>query len=268
MNGALKGIDELGQLTEAQFQYFSCPGAVHHCHPFSNAMVETFLTKLSNYKDLTNKVYGTLNASVSLSGRGVEVADIMKNANASGSFTLKNGEIKRLKTIDAIASKINAASLKQDLKISKLSSGFSFKNQVLTLKNLHLINGDLKVGFDGGLSLSSLQYIKGNRLRLKGSPAITKNLSREYNLLRDDQGWLEVDFELKGSLKKPIPMPIFEKAVDKLKKKVEEKINTELKKAEEDAKKKLEAEKKRLAEEAKKKLEEEAKNKLKNLIKF
>lgn len=240
--------------------------------PFSNSMVETFLTRLSNYKDLTNKVYGTLSATLILSGHGIETQDIMKNTSARGSFRLVNGELKRLKTIDAIADKIRTPGLKQDLKISDLSAGFTYQNQVVNIKDLILVDHDLQAEFNGGINLANKTYVSGNRLTIKASQRSTKGLSREYNLLRDDKGWLEMTFELRGSLKKPIPFPILEKAfkkgVEKIKTKVQEKAQEEVDKAKEAAKKKAEAEKKRLEEEAKRKLKEAAEKKARELLKF
>jgi len=228
--------------------------------PFSNAVVETYLTKLPDYKDLVNKVYGRLDANVTFQGRGVEVPDIMANAVASGSFTLKNGELKRLKSIDAISDKLKTSALKQDLKVSKLTAAFTMRNQVITIKDLFLQDHDVNVKFNGGLDLARLVYVRGNRLTLKGSPRATKGLSREYNLFRDDKGWLELTVELKGNLKKPIPVPILEKpiekAVEKLKIKIEAKKIEIEEKAKEEATKKIEAEKERLKEEGKKKLKE------------
>ncbi|MBU0672254.1 MAG: AsmA-like C-terminal region-containing protein, partial [Candidatus Margulisbacteria bacterium] len=243
--------------------------------PFSNAVVSTFLTKLSDYKDLLDKVYGNLDLSLKLTGQGVEVPDIMANAVASGSLSLKDGELKRLKTVDAIADKLKLAALKQDLKISELSAAFTMKDQVVDVKDLSLKDHDINVEFKGGLDLANLKYVSGNRLTLKGSPLLTKDLSKEYDLLRDDNGWLLATFELKGSLKKPIPFPIlekpFEKAVGKLKVKIEAK-KVEIEQA---AQKKVDEEKQRLEQEAQKKIEEEkekakeeAKKQLKELIKF
>jgi uncharacterized protein involved in outer membrane biogenesis len=246
--------------------------------PFSNAVVETFLTKLSDYKDLMDKVYGTLDLNLSLSGRGVEIPDILANTVANGNLLLKNGELKRLKTVDAIADKIRTPALKQDLKISKLSSAFSMKNQIVDIKDLTVLDNDVNILFKGGIDLGRLKYVSGNRLTLKGSPASTKDISKEYDLFRDNKGWLEMDFELKGDLKKPIPIPILEKPVEKViekakeeiekkKKELEEKAQEELKKKEEELKKKEEEAKQKLEEE-KKRLEEEAKKKVKELIKF
>jgi len=228
--------------------------------PFSNAVVETFLTKLPDYKDLTNKVSGTLDAALNFSGRGVEVPDILANAVGAGSFILKDGELKKLKTIGAIADKINTPALKQDLKVSELSGNFELKNQVVAIKTLVLKAGDLGANFNGGLDLKNLKYVAGNRLSLRGSPTATRELSKEYDLLRDSKGWLEATFELKGSLKTPIPYPILDKPIEKAIGKLNVKIEAEKVELEKKATQQVDAEKQRL--------EEEGKNKLKELFKF
>lgn len=273
-----------GKLSGKTTIYLSTPGlgwsaniklAGLDAAPFSNAVVETFLTKLPDYKDLLNKVYGKLDLTVGIKGSGVEAPDILKKANVSGSLLLKNGELKRLKTIDAIADKIETPALKQDLKISKLSASFVMVNQVVEIKDLDLKDHDLNVTFKGFLDLARLHYVAGNRLTLKGSPRVTKNLPREYNLFRNEEGWLEATFELTGNLKKPIPALVLEKplekAIGKLKVKIEAKkveIETAAKKKAAEEKKRLEAEAKKKAEEEKKRLKEEAKKQLKDLIKF
>ncbi|MFH1347401.1 MAG: AsmA family protein [Candidatus Margulisiibacteriota bacterium] len=264
--------------------YLSTPGVGYSANlklagldaaPFANAIVETFLTKLTDYKDLVNKVYGKLDVSFGIKGQGVEVSDILANADASGSLSLKNGELKRLKTVDAIADKIKAPALKQDLKISELSASFTMKNQVVNIKDLDLKDHDINVAFKGGIDLAKLIYVSGNRLTLKGSPSLTKGLSKEYDLFRDDKGWLEITFELTGDLKKPIPAPVLEKPVEKAIGKIKLKIEAKKVEIEEAAQKKVEEEKARLKKEAekkveeeKKRLEEEAKKQLKDLIKF
>jgi AsmA protein len=237
-------------------------------HPFSNAVVETLLTRLDNHQDLLDKVYGTLDISLAFKGQGVEVPDIMAKTVASGTLSLTNGELKRLKTLDAIADRIKTPGLKQDMKISELSAEFSMKDQIVTVAKLDLKDHDINAGFKGGIDLAKLKFVPGNRLTLRASPASTKGLSKEYNLLRDKDGWLEITLELKGDLKKPIPVPILEKAVEKVVGKVKVRIEAKKVEIEEAAKEKVEEEKERLKEEAKKKVEEEAKKQLKNLIKF
>jgi len=270
-NGTLSGKADIDLRTSGLGYSGEFKLAGFDASPFTNAVVETFLTRLENYKDLTDKVYGTLDISLSLRGRGVEVPDIMANAVGEGTFSLKKGEIKRLKTIDAIADKIKTPALKQDLKISELTGSFTLKNQVIDVRDLKLLDHDINIMFKGGVDLGGLKFVSGNRLTLKGSPSITKGLSKEFNLFRDEKGWLEATFELKGDLKKPVPVPILEKPVEKAVGKVKLKIEAEKieleRKAEEEKQKAEEAARKK-AEEEKKRLEEEAKEKLKEMIKF
>ena len=247
--------------------------------PFTNAIVATFLTKLPDYKDMLDKVYGKLSIWISLRGRGVEPQDIFANAVGDGHFKLAGGEIKRMKILAKVGKTIKSNSLQENMKFKNLDAEFSLKHRVLTAKNLRLEDKDIKARFNGGVDLGKLVWVPGNRLELKLSPAMTQGLPKEFALFRDKSGWLELTFEITGSLKAPIPKPILDKpieaAIGKIKLKIEakkveieQKVQTELKKKEEEAKKTLEEEKKRLAEEAKQKAAEEAKKQLKNLIKF
>jgi uncharacterized protein involved in outer membrane biogenesis len=236
--------------------------------PFVNTVVETFLSKMQNYKDMVNKVYGRLNMNVSLSGSGVEPEDILKNAAGSGSFALTGGEIKRTQILAQIGQTIKSNSLQEDLKFDELSGEFDLKNQIVNVKKFKLEGGDARAGFAGGVDIGGLKWVSGNRLSLKLSPAATRGLSKEFDLFRDEKGWFELTFEMTGSLTKPIPKPILDKPAEKIKQKVEQKVDEKKKELEAEAKRKADEEKKRLEEEAKKKLEEEAKNKLKNMLKF
>lgn len=236
---------------------------------FINALAAGPLASLPDSKDLINKVYGELDLGANLSGSGVEMPALLNNLNAQGSFSLKKGALKRLKTIDAIAEKIGTAALKQDLSLQSLTADFTFGKMVVGIKNFNLADNDLNIKFNGDINLAAQKFGEGNRLALRASPASTKGLSREYNLLRDKDGWLEATFELRGDLKKPFPMPILAKpletAIGKLKVTVDaKKVEVENKAKEEAAK--AEAEAKAKADEEKKRLEDEAKNKLKSLF--
>jgi len=232
--------------------------------PFSNDIVDGFLTKLEDSQDLKDKIFGRLNASVSLAGRGVEVPDIMANLNASGSLTLKDGQLKRVKTLDAIADKIKAPALKRDINISLLTSGFKFSNQVLTLSNLDLKSSKLGVKFNGGLDIGNLKYVAGNRLSLRADPSLIKDLPKEYELLKDKDGWLELTVELVGDLKKPFPRPILDKPIEAVVGKLKVKIDAKKVEIEQQVSREVEAKK----EEVKQQIKDEAKKQLQNLIKF
>src|SRR3989339_314485 len=184
--------------------------------PFTNDLVETFLTKLKDYQDLKDKVYGKLNLSLTLNGHGVEPEDILTNAVGQGSFALTDGEIKRVKTLAEVGKFIKSNALQDDIKFKDLGASFAIKNRVLSTKDLRLDSKNIKVGFSGGADLGQLVWVSGNRLTLKLSPELTQGLPKELELLRNDQGWLEATFELTGSLKLPIPKPIFDKPIEKV----------------------------------------------------
>jgi uncharacterized protein involved in outer membrane biogenesis len=228
--------------------------------PFSTAVVGTFLTFLPDYKDLLDKVYGTLDLSAALQGRGLEPKDIMANLSLDGSLTLKNGELKRLKTLAEVGKTLKSNSLQDDIKFGALYTAFSFKNQVATAKALKIEEKEFKLYFNGGADLKTFKWVPGNRLTLKLAPALTAGLPKELAVFRDSSGWLELTFEITGDLKKPLPRPILAKpletAIGKLKVKIEAKkveIETAAQKA---AQEKLDAETARLKEEAKNQLQQ------------
>ncbi len=81
--------------------------------------------------------------------------------------------------------------------------------------------------------------------------------------MRDEKGIVSLDFELTGSLTRPIPMPKFQKTVQRV-------IDTEKAKVQQKAQEAVDTKKTELKQEVDKKAEElkrEAEEKLKNLFK-
>ncbi len=122
--------------------------------PFSNAVVESFMTGFPKYKELKNKVFGRLELSVDLSGRGVETADILKNAEASGNLTLSNGKLSHLESMASLAEFLKYNALKEDLVVRELKGEFSLEDRFLTLKGLSVDSGDIRVVFDGSVDFT------------------------------------------------------------------------------------------------------------------
>lgn len=235
-----------------------------NAHPFSNSVIDTFLTNLQDYKDLRDKVYGKLDVAVSLSGRGVEAKTALRNLSGNAKLSLKDGEIKKTKILASIGDIIGSNSLKGDMKIGELNADAGIKNGIIDIRDLAFARKDLKLDFKGGIDLNKLLWVTGNRLTLSLAPQATAGLSKEFALLRDASGWLEVTFELTGSLKLPIPKPVFEKPIENLKKKVEEKARTIINEETEKAKTAISN---KVSEEAEQ-LKKDAVEKIKGLIKF
>jgi len=243
----------------------SLAGTGFDATPASNDVIESFLANLPDYGDLKNKLHGTLGFNLSLNGRGVETPDIIANTKGNGSFLLANGKVSKLKSLSAVGEKIGLKTLQEDIEIKEFKSNFSIANKVVTLSKLDLNNGDkgdIKLTFNGGANIGSMEFIKGNRLSLKLNPSTTK-LAADYDPFKDEKGWYSLDFEMIGSLKKPIPMPKFEKAVQQIfdakKKAVEDAAQKEIDKQ----KQELERQKQEAEDKAKQELEEKAREMLK-----
>lgn len=232
--------------------------------PFTNAVVETFLTSLPDYKNLVDKVYGTLDLSASLRGRGIEPQDAFANLAGDASLTIRNGELKRLKTLAEVGKTLKSNTLQGDIKFGVLNAECGIKNKVVNVKGLRLDQPEFNVRFAGGIDLNRLVWVAGNRLTLKLAPSVTRELPKEFSIFRDDKGWVELTFEMTGGLTKPIPKPILEKPLEVATEKIKAKIEAKKVEIVEKAKTELATKEK----EAKKALEEEAKKKLKELIKF
>ncbi|OGC36757.1 hypothetical protein A2311_06790 [candidate division WOR-1 bacterium RIFOXYB2_FULL_48_7] len=242
---------------------------------FVNNLAVNFLTFLPDHKDLVNKVSGQLDAEISLSGRGVEPQPIMSNLSAQAKVVIRHGQLKRVKSLASVGEVLKSNTLKGDIPFGSLTFTGRIKNKVVNIESLNLTHQEFKINFKGGLDLNKLIWISGNRLTLKLSSTVTSNLPKEFTLMRDKNGWLEVVFELTGSLTKPFPKPIFDKAIEaaigKIKLKIEakkieiqQKVQTELATKEAEAKKAVD----QAVEQQKQQLQDETKKQLKNLINF
>jgi len=208
--------------------------------PAANDAIGSFLTGMKDYKDLENKIEGSLDVNVSLNGSGVEVPDIIANAKANGNFILTNGRIRKLKSLEGIADKLNIETLKHDIELKEFKADFSVANKVATISDLILHNGeagDAKITFNGKANIETMAFIKGNVLALKLHPHLTRDLPKEYESFKDKEGWAILEFELTGSLKKPIPMPKLDKPIQNI---IEQKKEEAKKSAEDQLKKQLE----------------------------
>ena len=194
-----------------------------NAHPFSNAVIDNFLTGLDGYQDLRDKLRGKIDVSAAFSGRGVDPKGILKTLDGRATLSVRDMGLKKTKILSSIADIIKSNSLKNDIRAGKLDAAASIKNGIVTFSNFALDHKDIRLNFNGGIDLERLRWVEGNRLTLALPPHATKNLNREYNLLKDASGWLEATFELTGSLKMPLPRPVFDKPLEKARQKAEEK---------------------------------------------
>lgn len=182
--------------------------------PFANAVVDSFLTNMKDYLGFKDKISGTLNLNAKIEGAGVETPELLKNAKGTFFFALKDGMLKKIASLSSIGEKIGLAMFKKDMEIKILKGDASLLNGVLKVKTLHMDNGeagDAVVDFAGSLDLVKQQYVSGNTVTLRLSPRVAP---KELDAFKDSNGWAVVEFELTGSLSKPIPIPKFGKVLE------------------------------------------------------
>jgi len=199
--------------------------------PFSNALMKSFFPE---HEGLTDKIEGKLEFSGSLSGAGVEQPDILTNLKGSGFIEITNGKLSRTESLTSVGKKIGLTIFEKDITISSLSAKLNAKNKILNIFPLKLRDTDANVDFNGSLNLGEMRYVPGNKLKVVLSPEAAKSLPKEYDTLKDKDGGASLEFELIGSLTKPIPIPKFEhllrKAIEKEKEKATEQLKEEVKK--------------------------------------
>jgi uncharacterized protein involved in outer membrane biogenesis len=251
----------------------SIAGKGFNATPLANDGLESFLTKLPDYKELKGKISGSLSFDFAGAGKGIETPDIISNINGSGSFLLANGSVSKLETLSSIGSKIGIKTFDSEMAIKEFKANFKVANKVVTIKGLALNNGDagdIKVNFTGSVNIGTLEWVKGNRLAMKLNPKTTQ-LSSDYDPFKDDNGWYSLEFEMTGALKKPIPIPQLGKPVEQIfnnkkneaEKAVQKQLDTKQKEVQDAAQKEIDAQKKAAEDKAKQELEDKAKELLK-----
>lgn len=241
-------------------------------HPAVSALITSYLPNLLELKD---KIYGQLNLNADLSGAGVEIPVILKNLKAKGDFSLVSGELKKLKIMESLAAQLKTPNLNQDIKVKKFAGDFSFAQNILTLSNLHLMDTDVRAKFDGRVDLAKQEYKKGCLLTIKLSPFISRDLGKAYDLLKDEEGYAEMEVIISGPLKAPIPTPKLDKPLKKALEIVKGKIDVRLRQIKGDTQQQIDQKKEeakqaaeKKAQEEAEKLKQEAKEKAKGLFKF
>ena len=227
--------------------------------PATNAFVKSFLYGEDTYKDLIDKIEGTLSLDLKVAGRGVEMPEVLSDAEGEVYFQLNDGAVRKIKSLEGVGSKIGLTTLSKDMELKILKATATLSRGILNVKSLHADNGnegDVIIDFKGPLHLIKKEYLSGNVLTVKLSPRIA---GEELKLLKDKDGWAVLEFELVGSLSKPIPVPKLDKPIEKVREKAAEELE-----------KKVEEKKEEVKNDIDKKLEEfkeEAGEKLKDLFK-
>ena len=146
-------------------------------------------------------VFGTLDLSAALNGRGTLPATLKKNLSGNGKWRLVDGRLTGNPMVSGLAATLGLPELK-DLTFKQLDGNFRVEKGKIILAG-HLGGKEVRmspagtVGLDGALNL---------RLDTRLSPTLTGKLGGKGGVTRyltDSQGWGQVPLKLRGTLTSP-----------------------------------------------------------------
>lgn len=104
------------------------------------------MPKQAMVQDLNGKLSGSLGFKADLKGKGFSAGTLMRNLNATGSFFMKDGLLKKLDLQEKLAAAIphpqTQAILRSDISFANATGDFAVANDAFTLKTFTLGSGD------------------------------------------------------------------------------------------------------------------------------
>ena len=192
---------------------------------------------LSRFTAIHDHLFGKLNLTASFSGKGNKVEDIQKSLTASGTATITDGKLVNWELLNTLASYLKLKTFKEE-QIRTLRNSFKIQNGRVWFDHLTASakSGDFElsgfVGLDG-----SLDY--------KLTAVLSSELSSSFDALGDlsaylknDQGRVVLDINVRGTAKNPEFSLDTSKAEERFKKRMTQKLKQEGEKVTEELKKK------------------------------
>lgn len=203
---------------------------------FTASQIEAndFLTRFTAFDD---HLFGKLNLNAAFSGTGNKVEDIQKSLTASGNATITDGKLVNWELLNNLAFYLKIKSFKEE--------------QIKTLKNSFRVENG-KVWFDdfsasaksGDFTLSGSVGMDGS-LDYQLTAVLSSELSQSFdalgdlsNYLKNEQGRVVLDVDIRGTTKNPEFYLNTSKAEERFKKQMKDKFKQEEEKVKEELKKK------------------------------
>ena len=203
---------------------------------FINAVCDSFLKKEIS-EIVKDKILGITLANLTIKGKGANKKDIKKNLEGSINYKIINGKIKNWKILkDAFAAlKMN---LMEEIVFKEFYGKLKIGGQKVNFEEFKIICDDARYLVSGDIYFDK---DLGSDLKLKMyndfAPHLVSNLG-DVNYTADENGWMPIDLEIKGTIKSPAFAPLMERSLKNLENKAKKKAEEELKKKGEELKKK------------------------------
>jgi AsmA protein len=176
------------------------PGLAYRTHIETSAIqADPLLSALS--PKMAGTVFGLLNLSVDMQGRGTGLEDLKKSLSGSGDFKIANGKITGAGLVTGLADFLDLEDLRV-LRFSQAAGKLVVKDGRVQLKG-NLAGEQVRLAPTGTIGLDGTLDV-GLPVRL--APALTARLdSRDKfsRFLTDSQGWGELPLKVAGTVKAP-----------------------------------------------------------------
>jgi len=158
-------------------------------------------------KDLAGLIYGTLETTLDVKGRGLDTEGLRKNLTGGASLSLRNGKLTSFGFLKQLAQVLEAAGGrgigKDETPFDSLTGTFAIQNGRAATQDLRLDSADLDINGKGSIGLDqSLGMDVGVVL----SQAVSADMvakTAKLKTLDNGKGELALDLRVGGTLQKP-----------------------------------------------------------------
>jgi len=158
-------------------------------------------------KDLAGLIYGTLETTLDVKGRGLDTEGLRKNLTGGASLSLRNGKLTSFGFLKQLAQVLEAAGGrgigKDETPFDSLTGTFAIQNGQAATQDLRLDSADLDINGKGAIGLD--QSI-GMDVGVVLSQAVSADMVAKTAKLRtldNGKGELALDLKVGGTLQKP-----------------------------------------------------------------
>jgi hypothetical protein len=203
---------------------------------FTASQIEAndFLSRFTSFQD---HLFGKLNLTSSFSGAGTKVENIQKSLTASGTATITDGKVVNWELLNSLASYLKLKTFKEE-QIKTLRNSFRVENGRVWFDDFSAGAKSGDYGLSGSVGMDgSLDY----KLTAVLSPELSTSfdaLGELSNYLKNDQGRVVLDINVKGIAKNPEFYLDTSKPEERFKKQMSEKLKQEGEKTKDELKKK------------------------------
>jgi len=154
--------------------------------------------------DLQERMYGTMDLTADLRGRGTTSDTFKKNLKGEGKIYIEEGKVSDLKPLQSLASFIKVDKL-DTIEIDQAQGTFQIKDGLVHTEN-SLKGKEIEFYPEGTIGLDSHLDLS---LNIRLSPDLSEQIANEAltKYFRDERGWMVIALAIKGPIDEVVIIP-------------------------------------------------------------